>query len=186
MKSASPMITVTGPGNRASAGRKLARSASALSVCATTAVAGVYKPRRAQASPLFRLVSDHFRAFHAAYEDRFAATYGDWRPVVREVTDKFFECGVLEHGFARVRCDACAHEYAPGVPHRQVVLTIPKRLRAWCLYGAVRHHVRGPVVGQSLQRDGGPCAIPRKPGREGPIVFLADISARSCALSVSP
>jgi hypothetical protein len=23
----------------------------------------------------------------------------------------------------------------PGVPHRQVVLTIPKLLRAWCLYG---------------------------------------------------
>lgn len=23
---------------------------------------------------------------------------------------------------------------APSVPHRQVVLTIPKRLRAWCLY----------------------------------------------------
>ncbi len=103
---------------------------------------------------------------HAAYEERFAATYGDWRPVVREVADKFLACGVLEHGFARVRCDACAHEYllafsckaryfcpschakrlalwtlwledsllAPGVPHRQVVLTIPKRLRAWCLY----------------------------------------------------
>ena len=67
--------------------------------------------------------------------------------------------GVLEHGFARIRCAACAHEYllafsckcryfcpsghakrlalwmpwldrtllAP-VPHRQVVLTIPKRL----------------------------------------------------------
>ena len=74
-------------------------------------------------------------------------------------------CGLLEHGFARIRCDACAHEYllafsckaryfcpschakrlarwslwldepllAP-VPHRQVVLTLPKRLRAYCLY----------------------------------------------------
>ena len=47
-------------------------------------------------------------AFHAAYEDRFAATYGDWRPVVREVADKFLACGVLEHGFARVRCGAHA------------------------------------------------------------------------------
>jgi hypothetical protein len=96
------------------------------------------------------------------YEDRFAATYGDWRPVIREVTDKFLACGVLAHGFARVRCGACTHEYllafsckaryfcpschakrlalwtlwleesllVPGVPHRQVVLTIPKRLRA--------------------------------------------------------
>ena len=69
------------------------------------------QPRRPQASPLFRLVSDHFRAFHAAYEERFAETYGDWRPVVREVADKFLECGVLDHGFARVRCGACTHEY---------------------------------------------------------------------------
>ena len=28
-----------------------------------------------------------------------------------EVADKFLACGVLEHGFARVRCDRCAHEY---------------------------------------------------------------------------
>ena len=85
--------------------------------------------------------------------------------MVAQVADKFLACGVLDHGFARVRCDACAHEYllafsckcryfcpschakrlaiwtqwldttllAP-VPHRQVVLTIPKRLRAYCLY----------------------------------------------------
>ena len=46
-----------------------------------------------------------------AYEERFAAVYGDWRPVVREVADKFLACGILEHGFARVRCDACAHDY---------------------------------------------------------------------------
>lgn len=49
----------------------------AVAACAAT---GVYKPRRPHASPLFRLVSDHFRAFHTAYEERFAETYGDWRP----------------------------------------------------------------------------------------------------------
>ena len=91
--------------------------------------------------------------------------YGPWRAVVGEVADKFLACGILDHGFARVRCGACAEEYllafsckaryfcpschakrlalwtlwleetllAP-VPHRQVVLTIPKRLRAYCLY----------------------------------------------------
>lgn len=99
------------------------------------------------------------------YDDRFAREYGPWRPVGGEVTDKFLACSILGHGFARVRCDACAHEYllafsckgryfcpschakrlalwtqwldtallAP-VSHRQVVLTIPKRLRAYCLY----------------------------------------------------
>ncbi len=87
------------------------------------------------------------------------------RPVVAQVADKFLACGVLDHGFAGIRCDACTHEYllafscmcryccpschakrlaiwtqwlyttllAP-VPHRQVVLTIPQRLRAYCLY----------------------------------------------------
>jgi Transposase zinc-binding domain/Putative transposase len=101
----------------------------------------------------------------SVYGERFAPTYGAWRAVVREVADKFLDCGILDHGFARVRCDECAHEYllafsckgryfcpschakrltlwtlwleetllAP-VPHRQVVLTIPKRLRPWCLY----------------------------------------------------
>jgi len=94
------------------------------------------------------------------------ATYGDWRPVIREVADTFLARGVLAHGFARVRCDTCTHVYllafsckaryfcpschakhlalwtlwleesllVPGVPHRQVVLTMPKRRRAWCLY----------------------------------------------------
>ena len=132
---------------------------------AAPAARGVYKPRRPQASPLFRLVSDHLHRLQTVYDERFAREYGPWRPVVAQVADKFLACGVLEHGFARIRCDDCAHEYllafsckcryfcpschakrlaiwtqwldttllAP-VPHRQVVLTIPKRLRAYCLY----------------------------------------------------
>ncbi len=132
---------------------------------AAPAARGVYKPRRPQASPLFRLVSDQLHRLQTVYDDRFAREYGPWRPVVTQVADKFLACGVLEHGFARIRCDACTHEYllafsckcryfcpschakrlaiwtqwldttllAP-VPHRQVVLTIPKRLRAYCLY----------------------------------------------------
>ena len=110
-------------------------------------------------------VADQFRTLQLVYDERFAPTYGAWRAVVPEVADKFLACGVLEHGFARVHCDACAHEYLlafsckaryfcpschakrlalwtlwleetllASVPHRQVVLTIPKRLRTWCLY----------------------------------------------------
>jgi hypothetical protein len=77
----------------------------------TDSPAGIYKPRRARSSPLFRLVQDRFTDVHAVWEDRFAHTYGDWRPVVREVANKFLACGILDHGFARVRCDECAHEY---------------------------------------------------------------------------
>jgi hypothetical protein len=132
---------------------------------AASAARGVYQPRRPQASPLFRLVSDHLHRLQSVYDKRFAREYGPWRPVDTQVADKFLACGVLEHGFARIRCDDCAHEYllafsckcrycCPSchakrlaiwtqwldttllarVPHRQVVLTIPKRLRAYCLY----------------------------------------------------
>ncbi|MBX9856620.1 MAG: transposase [Gemmatimonadaceae bacterium] len=132
---------------------------------AASAARGVYRPRRPQASPLFRLVSDHLQRLQTVYDERFARKYGPWRPVVGQVTDKFLACGVIDHGFARIRCDACAHEcllafsckcryFCPSchakrlaiwtrwldttllapVPHRQVVLTIPKRLRAYCLY----------------------------------------------------
>jgi hypothetical protein len=132
---------------------------------AAPAARGVYKPRRPQASPLFRLVSDHLHRLQTVYDERFAREYGPWRSVVAQVAEKFLACGILDHGFARIRCTACAHEYllafsckcryfcpschakrlaiwtqwldttllAP-VPHRQVVLTIPKRLRAYCLY----------------------------------------------------
>ena len=37
-----------------------------MSAVPSGAAPGVYKPRRPQASPLFRLVSDHFCAFHHA------------------------------------------------------------------------------------------------------------------------
>jgi len=75
------------------------------------AARGVYRPRRPQASPLFRLVQDHLHRLQTVYDERFAREYGPWRPVVGQVADKFLACGVLEHGFARIRCDACAHEY---------------------------------------------------------------------------
>jgi hypothetical protein len=138
-----------------------------------SAALGVYKPRRPRASPLFPLVSDHRHRLQTVYDDRFARAYGPWRPVVAPVADQFLACGVLDHGFARIRCDACTHEYllafsckcrdfcpschakrlaiwtqwldttllAP-VPHRHVVLTIPKRLRAYGLY----HRLLGEIA----------------------------------------
>ena len=47
------------------------------------AARGVYKPRRPQASPLFRLVSDHLHRLQTVYDERFAPEYGPWRPVTR-------------------------------------------------------------------------------------------------------
>ena len=97
------------------------------------------------------------------YDERFTREYGPWRSVVAQGAGKFLACGILGHGFTRIRCAACALEcllafsckcryFCPSchakrlaiwtqwldttlpapVPHRQVVLTIPKRLRAYC------------------------------------------------------
>ncbi len=40
-----------------------------------------------------------------------SGSHGYRRPVIAEVVEKYLACGILEHGFARVRCDACKHEY---------------------------------------------------------------------------
>jgi len=61
----------------------------------------VYKPRRPQAAPFFRLVQDHRYRLEIVYDERFAPTSGPWRSVAREVAEKFLACGVLDHGFSR-------------------------------------------------------------------------------------
>lgn len=66
----------------------------------------MYKPRRPQASPLFRLVQDHFGTLQTVYDDRFAPTYGEWRPVVREVTEEFLACGILATDMTATAIDA--------------------------------------------------------------------------------
>jgi len=68
------------------------------------------------------------RELSLVWDERFAVTGGDWRAVIPKVVDQFLACGLLEHGFSRIRCAACAHEY------------LPKRLRAYRLY-------RRPLLG---------------------------------------
>ncbi len=70
-----------------------------------------YAPRRPQASPLYWLLADHFETLTRVYEERYKPTHGPLRPVVSEVVGKFLDCGLLEHGFARVRCAACRAEF---------------------------------------------------------------------------
>ena len=84
---------------------------------AAPAARGVYKLRRPQAPPLLRLVSDHLHRRHTVCDDRLVREDGPWRPVVAPVTKKFLACGVLEHGFARIRCDVCMHEYLLVADH---------------------------------------------------------------------
>ena len=120
----------------------------------------LYQPRDPQASDLWQLLDQHFDSFRQAYDERYQAKYGFWRPVIDRSVAAFLKCGDLQQGFARVRCPDCKHEMfvafsckqrctcpschqkrtlltslhvaqevCSRVTHRQVVLTIPKRLR---------------------------------------------------------
>lgn len=124
-----------------------------------------YTPRRPEDSPLYRVLADHFERLEHVHEERFERTHGPLRPAARRAAARFLDCGLLEHGFARVRCEACRAEFLVAfrckgrqfcpscharrlaewslwldehllleVPHRQVVLTLPKRLRPYLLY----------------------------------------------------
>jgi hypothetical protein len=71
-------------------------------------VAAVYVPRSPTTSVLYGVVRGHLPALVAAVD---AETDGSGLPgfVVNEFR-KFLRCGVLTHGFARVRCGDCAYE----------------------------------------------------------------------------
>jgi hypothetical protein len=94
-------------------------------------VAGVYVPRSPTSGVLYGVVRTHLADFLAAVDAR---TDGSGLPpFVTAEFRKFLRCGVLAHGFARVRCGDCASA-SPVTPHsgalrltRQAVLQTPWR-----------------------------------------------------------
>ena len=69
---------------------------------------GARTPRR---SPLWQCAHRHFGEFVATYPHDYQPRLGPLRPVIPQVVHKFLDCGNLDRGFARVRCDHCRHEY---------------------------------------------------------------------------
>ena len=70
-------------------------------------MAGIYRPRRAEKMVLNRVLFHFFDQFISEYEDRFEKEYGYFRPVIREVQEKYIDCGNPKNGFARIR--GCNH-----------------------------------------------------------------------------
>ena len=65
-----------------------------------------YRPRDPRDAFLYRVVQENFQTFLRDREEegRFVP-----RHVVREF-ESFLKCGVLAHGFMRLKCDSCEHE----------------------------------------------------------------------------
>ena len=74
-------------------------------------MAGVYRPRHPERTVLYRVLFHHFERFLAEYETRFEREYGYFRPIVKEVVEKYLDCGNPRCGFARIRCPDCRAEH---------------------------------------------------------------------------
>ena len=72
---------------------------------------GFYRQRRPRSSGLWQALDTRFDAFQAEYEERFETKYGPLRPVVIKRVQEYLKCGILDYGFARIRCPQCKHEY---------------------------------------------------------------------------
>ena len=77
--------------------------------CAASALPGnapPYERHRPEQTPLYALVEGHFPQFL----ERLDAEGVSLPHFVREEFEAYLECGRLEYGFLRVKCDACQHE----------------------------------------------------------------------------
>jgi hypothetical protein len=125
----------------------------------------LYRPRRPERTLLYRALADQFERFLGVCEERFEPTHGYLRRSLAPAVCRYLDCGVFAHGAARAHCAECGHdalivfscklrclcpschqkrellwvewatELLAEVPHRQVVLTVPKRLRIFFLDG---------------------------------------------------
>ena len=66
-----------------------------------------YERRRPEETTLYRLVQEHAESFFAHVEAETGASLPEF---VKEEFDAFLECGILAHGFLRLRCGDCGHE----------------------------------------------------------------------------
>jgi len=75
------------------------------------ACAAPYGVRNPRATPLYQLVEFHFVEVKGHWEERFERRYGYWRGLVDEQVRRYLDCGLFEHGFARIQCTECHAEY---------------------------------------------------------------------------
>ncbi len=66
-----------------------------------------YERHRPEQTTLYRLVQEHAASFIAHTE---TSTGSELPRFVKDEFDAFLGCGMLAHGFLRLRCDRCGHD----------------------------------------------------------------------------
>ena len=66
-----------------------------------------YERHRPEETLLYQIIEQHYPRFLSELEAQGRSLPG----YVRDEFEAFLECGRLEHGFLRVRCEDCKHEH---------------------------------------------------------------------------
>jgi ribosomal protein S27E len=108
-------------------------------------VPGIYRARYPERTVLYRVLFHYFERFLREYEGRFEKEYGYFRLVIKEVVERYLDCGNPRSGFARIRCPDC---------HAEHLLTFSCKTRGFCpSCHAKRLEEWGEWVGETLLLD---------------------------------
>jgi hypothetical protein len=122
---------------------------------ATTRGYSRHSRRQPKDTVLYGVVQDHLATLLDTARDRSEHGFGYPRLVERE-SEKFLACGLLCHGFVRVRCDTCAEErlvafscktrgFCPSCTSRR--MAVPRQISSTTCSISV---CTGPVDGRRL------------------------------------
>ena len=75
---------------------------------------GTYQPRHPERTPFYQCFEDYWDEFLESYPYFYEPEYGPLRPVVEKTVERFLECGLLRHGFARLKCLRCPYQPRRG------------------------------------------------------------------------
>ena len=80
----------------------------------TTSKPKCYKPRHPERTLLYQTVAEHYESWlELASAGQFDGQGDHHSPksYVRKAFEKYLECGIFAHGFARARCGDCGHDF---------------------------------------------------------------------------
>ena len=63
-----------------------------------------YRRRKPQYGPYYQCIEDSYEEFKRSYERNFNKKYGYLRSHIEKVIYQYLDCGILNNGFARVKC----------------------------------------------------------------------------------
>ena len=86
-------------------------------------MARMYRQRHPERTVFYRVLFHYLDKFLLEYENRFEKEYVYFRSVIKEVVERYLDCGNPKCGFARVRCQDCGSEF---------LLHFSCRIRGFC------------------------------------------------------